>query len=135
MISKKLKTLFLISIFLFIFHGLEEYFTKFYDVYPLLNFQWTNRLFESIPQATFLTFQVMWWFTLLVSYVLLRRDRGTLVFMTFLGLIYIYEATHILSAIVTQSYTPGLFSAPFLPLIGFFYWKERVKHWGKNYGR
>ncbi len=129
MISKNLRRLFLISIPLFIAHGLEEYLTKFYDVYPLLNFTWTRSIFQSIPQATFLTFQLMWWVLLLVVYLLLRRDRGTMYLMTFVGFIYIYEITHIVSALVVQGYTPGLTTGLAFPCVAFFYWKELIKNW------
>ena len=134
MVSNKLKNLFLLSIPLFIVHGIEEYLTKFYDVYPLLNFKWTENMFYSIPQATFLTVQIMWWLLLLIAYVLLRRDKGTLYLMILVGLIYIYELTHILSAIIIQGYTPGFITAILFPFITFFYWKELIKNW-RNYGR
>lgn len=132
MISNKLRNLFLLSIPLFIAHGVEEYLTKFYDIYPLLNFRWTEKIFYSIPEATFLTFQLMWWLLLLAVYFLLRRDKGTLYLMTFAGLIYIYEITHILSAIITQDYTPGFTTALFFPFMAFFYWKELLKNWSKQ---
>lgn len=129
MVSGKLRNLFFISTPLFIVHGTEEYVTHFYDVYPLLNFKWTENVFQSIPQATFFTFQAMWWLLLLVVYVLLRRDKGTIYLMTFVGLIYIYEITHILSAIIVQGYTPGLTTGLLFPFMAFFYWKELLKNW------
>ena len=129
MVSDKLRNLFFTSIPLFIVHGTEEYLTHFYDVYPLLNFKWTENVFQSIPQATFFTFQAMWWLLLLVVYVLLRRDKGTIYLMTFVGLIYIYEITHILSAIIAQGYTPGLTTGLLFPFMAFFYWKELLKNW------
>ena len=132
MISDKLRKLFLISVPLFILHGVEEYLTRFYDVYPLLNFKWTENIFHSIPQATFLTMQIMWWLLLLVAYVLLRRDRGTLYLMTFMGLVYLYEITHILSAIIMQGYTPGFTTALLFPFLAFFYWKELLKNWSRT---
>ncbi len=132
MISNKLKNLFLISIPLFIVHGTEEYLTHFYDIYPLLNFRWTENIFQSIAQATFFTFQIMWWVLLIVVYIFLRGGKGTLYLMTFVGLIYIYEITHILSAILMQGYTPGLTTGLLFPFMAFFYWKELLKKWDKN---
>src|SRR3990167_134079 len=104
MISNKLKTLFLISIPLFIVHGIEEYSTKFYEVYPLLNFKWMEDVFNSIPQASFLTFQIMWWLLLIVTYLLIKGNKSQLVIMFLVGIVYIYECTHILSAIMLQGY-------------------------------
>lgn len=132
MISNKLRNLFLLSIPLFIIHGLEEYLTKFYDVYPVLNMKWTENIFSSIPQASFLTLQVMWWLLLIVAYILLRRDRGTLYLMTLVGLIYLYELTHILSSIMLQGYTPGFNTALLFPFMAYFYWKELLKNWHKK---
>jgi len=129
MVSNKLRNIFLISIPLFILHGIEELLTKFYDIYPLLNFKWTENIFQSIPQATFFFFQIMWWLLLIVAYILLKKDRGTIYLMTFVGLIYIYEITHILSAVVTQGYTPGFTTGLVFPFIAFFYWKELLNNW------
>ena len=127
MISEKLKTLFLISIPVFILHGIEEYTTRFYDIYPLLNFRWTENVFNSIPQATFLTFQIMWWLLLAVTYLLLKGGKPQFFIMVLVGVIYIYECTHILSAIILQGYTPGLTIGLLFPVVGFFYWKELLK--------
>lgn len=132
MISKKLRNLFLISIPLFVAHGIEEYLTRFYDIYPLLNFSWTENIFQSIPQATFFMFQTMWWLLIIVIYILLRRDKGTIYLMTFVGLVYIYEITHILSAVIVQSYTPGFTTGLLFPFMAFLYWKELIRNWAKN---
>ena len=54
MISKKIQNLFLISIFLFIAHGLEEYFTGFYNVDSLFYFAFRHFENMSVFQAAFL---------------------------------------------------------------------------------
>lgn len=135
MISKRLQYLFLISVPLFIAHGIEEYITRFYDIYPILNFKWTENIFSSIPQATFFTVQTMWWVLLLVAYILLRHDKGTLYLMTLVGLIYLYEIHHILTAITSQGYIPGFTTALLFPFIAFFYWKELIKNMKGNHDR
>ena len=129
MISDRLKFLYTLSIPLFILHGIEEYLTKFYDIYPLLNFKWTENVFSNIPQATFLFFQIMWLLLLLVLFLVLKGNKTILIVMTGIGLVYIYECTHILSAVILRGYTPGFTTGLLFPILGFFYWKELLKTW------
>lgn len=128
MISKRLIQLFSLSVVLFILHGTEEYLMGFYNTYPLLHFKWTNSIFSSIPQATFATFQVMWALGLLVAALLLISQKGRMFFLSFMGLIYIYELTHILSAVLVGSYTPGLCTSFLFIPMNYFYWKELLKN-------
>lgn len=113
-------------------HGLEEYTTKFYDVYPLLNFKWMEDVFNSIPQASFLTFQIMWWLLLMVLYLSIRGNKSQFFLMILVGIIYIYECTHILSAILLQGYTSGFTTGLLFPFMTFFYWRELVSNWKQN---
>ena len=75
MISKKLKSIFAISVVFWIAHGLEEYFTGFYDV------DWSLRVFSgllekmSVPQATFLVFQIMLWLAFIVFAFLIASEK------------------------------------------------------------
>ena len=129
MITKRLQNIFLISIPLFIAHGLEEYFTGFYKVDSIfyLVFQYFQSM--SIFQATFLLFQIMIWILLIVSYLVLTGGKWLLSLMTFLGLIFILEMEHLLKVLVSWDYYPGALTALLFPVIGFFFWKELIINW------
>ena len=90
MISQKLKTIFIISIPVFIAHGLEEFFNAFYNI------DWSTKLvFEflyemSVPQATFLVFQIMLWLALIVFAFLIASEKWRLWLMLLPGIIFIF---------------------------------------------
>ena len=126
-ISQKLKTLFFISIPIFIVHGLEEYFTGFYNVDS--SFKFFFHFFETMPvqQATFLLFQIMLWLALIVFAFLIWSEQWRLRLMVLPGLVYIFELHHIWKALEVWGYYHGLITALMFPVIGFLYWKELLK--------
>src|SRR3989338_7665681 len=129
MISKKLKTIFIISIPVFIAHGLEEFFNNFYDIdwSTMLVFGFLNEM--SVPQATFLVFQIMLWLALIVFAFLIASEKWRLRLMFFPGIIFIVELHHPWSVIQSLSYYPGaIISIPLL-IIGFLFWKELLKNY------
>ena len=132
MISQKLKNIFILSIPVFIPHGLEEYFTGFYLVDPIFKFALGPLLTLPTSQATFLLFQLMLWLLLIISYIILKQGRALLIFMTFIGLIFIFELHHLLEAIFSMNYYPGTLTALLFPILGFFYWKELIQNWKKR---
>lgn len=122
--SQRLKNLFYISIPLFIIHGLEEFFTGFYEV------DWSTKLvfgflYEmSVPQATFLVFQIMLWLALIVLAFLVASEKWRLRMMFLPGIIFIVELHHPWSAASSLGYYPGLISSIPLLIVGFLFWKE-----------
>ena len=127
MISQKLKNIFLLSIPLFIAHGIEEYLTGLYKVDSHVKSMFGY--FEHLAplQATFLIFQIMLWLLLIVSYLLIRSEKWQLWLMIIPGVIFIYELHHFYKAFDVGGYYPGLITALLFPVIGGFYWKEWVK--------
>lgn len=67
-VSSKLQHIFLLSIPVFITHGIEEYITKFYNIDNFSRFVFSYTETMSSLQASFITFQIMVWI-LLVSCV------------------------------------------------------------------
>ncbi|MEK7480120.1 MAG: HXXEE domain-containing protein [Patescibacteria group bacterium] len=127
MITKKLKTIFGFSILLFILHGLEEFFTHFYDVDAF-----DQRIFSifsnlSIHGATFATFQIMFWLLLTISFLLILGEKWQFRVLAIAGLIYIYELHHILKAVSEWGYYPGLITALGFPFVAVLFWKEWLK--------
>ena len=128
MISKKLKLLFLLSIPLFITHGLEEYFTGFFNIDPI--FKFVFQYFENMTvfQATFLLFQIMLWLFLITFFFLILGGKWPLRLMVILGVVLIFELHHIIRTIVEWSYYPGTITALLFPILAFFFWKELINN-------
>ena len=126
--SQKLKTLFYISIPVFIAHGLEEFFTGFYNV------DWSTKLVfgflnsMSVPQATFLVFQIMLWITLIVFASLISNEKWRLRLMFLPGVIFLAELHHPWSVITSWDYYPGAITAVPLLILGFLFWRELFKN-------
>ena len=132
MISKKLKTIFYISIPIFITHGLEEIFNGFYNI------DWSTKLVigflneMSVPQATFIVFQIMIWLAFIVFAFLIASEKWRLRLLILPGIIYVFELHHLWKALESWSYYPGAITAIAFPFIAFFFWKELLKNW-KNH--
>ena len=129
MISTKLKTIFAISIPLFIAHGVEEILTGFYTLD-----QWDEWIFGLLPftsvhEAMFVTFQVMLWLTLVVGLLMLQSERMRLYVLGVAGVVYLFELHHIVKAILAGGYYPGLITALLFPPLAYLFWKE----WVRNY--
>lgn len=129
--SPKLQKLFLLSIPVFIFHGLEEYLTGFYTIDNVSRFFFGYAGNMTSLQSSFLTFQVMIGILMIVAYLLLTR-RWVLQIATFFGLLFFFELHHFVKAISVGGYYPGLITALFFPILGFLYWKELLKEWSKR---
>jgi len=130
--TKKLKRLFLISIPIFITHGLEEYFTDFYNIDSFSKFVFGYFKSMSVYQATFLLFQIMIWLLLIISFLLISGNKWQLRLMVIPGLLYVFEFQHIIKALESSSYYSGLITSLLFPIIGFFYWKELINHFKQN---
>ena len=129
MISSRLKNIFILSILVFIAHGLEEYFTGLYNVDSHVEFMFGY--FNTLPnlQAIFFLFQIMFWFTLIIFALLISGEKWQLRLMIIPGLVYIYELYHFWKAISVGGYYPGLITALMFPVIAFFFWKELIRNY------
>lgn len=124
MISRKLKIIFAFSIPLFVLHGIEEFVTHFYDIdtHDQAIFGVLSGL--SNHGATFVTFQVMLWLLLVVSFLLLLGPKWQFNVLALVGVIYLYELHHIYKAVLVGGYYPGLYTGVLFPVAAFFFWKE-----------
>ena len=127
MISQKLKTIFLISIPIFIAHGLEEILFGFAANDSHVAFMFGKLASLPTTQAVFIMFQIMIWLLLVISYLLLLGHKWQLRLMSILGIIFVYELHHLYKAISVGGYYPGIVTAIPLYIIGFFFWKELRK--------
>lgn len=108
-------------------HGIEEFVTHFYDIdaHDQLIFGTLSGM--SVHGATFVTFQVMLWLLLVVSFLLLLGPKYQFNLLATAGFIYIYELHHIFKAISVGGYYPGLYTSLAFPVIAYFFWKEWLK--------
>lgn len=125
MISNKLKTIFALSIPLFIAHGIEEFATHFYNT-DAWDQAISGNLFGNLSThgATFVTFQIMFWLLLIISSLLLLGEKWQFRILAIAGVIYIYELHHIIKAVSVGGYYPGLITALAFPIVAYFFWRE-----------
>jgi len=123
--TKKLNLLFLAEALLLISHGLEEFFIKFYES-SLFFSSFPLELLNFSPKLSFIIVQLLLLLFLLFTYwstFILKKSWG--VYMLFVvGLIIVYEIGHVIEAISSNSYKPGLITAIAILSVGIFYWKE-----------
>lgn len=116
--SNRLKNLFLLSILLFIAHGIEELITGFDRI---------DSQVQLLIIRPFLTFQIIIWLFLIIAYLILLGPKWQLRLMVIPGLIMIYELYHIYKALIVGGYYPGSITGLLFPVLAFFFWKELLK--------
>lgn len=125
MISDKLKKITVIAIIMIYVHGLEEIIIGFWKVDSLLMI-WNGYL-TSIPQAVYFASHVYWWLMLVPILLLVLGGKWALRGLALFGVIFLIEIHHLVGALISWSYYPGLITALFYPIVGFFYWKELIR--------
>lgn len=126
--TKKLKTIFAISIPLFIVHGLEEYFSGYYIQSGFYSFVFEPLGKMTNPESIFWLFQIMFLLLLIISSLLLISEKWRLRVMIIPGLVYLFEIQHLLNALVHWGYYPGAITAIAYPIIAFFFWQELIEN-------
>lgn len=131
MITDKLKKITFISLLVIFVHAIEEIIMGFWKVDSVLMI-W-NEYLVSIPHAVYWASHIPFWFFLIPLFLLILGGKWTLRVMALFGMIFVVEIHHIFYAIfVTKGYYPGLITAIFYPIVGFFYWKELIKNFRKD---
>lgn len=133
MTSKRLENLFLISLLLIYAHGLEENLTGFpyIDSFMVIGAQY----FGTTPEIFYWASHFIWWLSVPLLFLLFRKTRILLFLLTLFSLVFVTEIHHTIKAILAKSYYPGLITALFYPIMGYFFWDELIKNWRKKYGR
>ncbi|MBI5457018.1 HXXEE domain-containing protein [Candidatus Kaiserbacteria bacterium] len=105
----------LISIPMFLLHAWEEYAYQFYLFDPL--FGWLGAVFGISALSIFLIEQAIVLVLLLITAY--KLYRSTLIVV---GLIIIFEISHISISLINFSYVPGLITSLPLLALGTIYW-------------
>ena len=127
MVSYRLRLFFLLAALVFIAHGTEEYLTDFHHIDPIFRFVFAPLLIGDSFRASFVTFQIMIWILLLLSFLLLLGRKYVLGLLCIPGVVMILELHHLLEALIARSYYPGALTALLFPFLAFFYWKELLR--------
>jgi len=130
MISKKLKILLMLSIVVVYLHFLEEVISGFYLNDWIMTY--ISSLFQTINQAQYYASHVVWILMIGPAALLALGGKWTLRVLTLYGLFFIFELHHLIDAIRTLNYCPGVVTNIIFEIIGFFYWKELMNNWRKN---
>ncbi len=128
--SAKLQKLFLLSILLFISHGIEEFATGFYNIDR--SFLLTVGKLGGSLAVVFIIYQLVLWALLWVAYVLVVRGKWIRILSSVIGLVMLLELQHLYEVAVTGKYYPGAYTAVLFPVIGFFFWKELLNNYKKS---
>ena len=129
MITAKLKIIFAFSVPVFIMHGIEEYITGFYELDALDEWIFGLLPFTSTHEATFATFQVMFWLLLIISSLLLVSDRVRFQVLLLIGFVYVIELHHPIKAILAGGYYPGLITSLVFPVFALLFFREWWRIW------
>ena len=127
MISKRLKNIFLLSLLLIYSHGVEEIIGGFQHFDSFMVFG--AKYFGTTPEVFYWISHLVFWILLPTLFLLFRNRRIGLVLISMFGLIFFIEIHHIIKGITANRYYPGMTTALFYPVIGFFFWKELIKNW------
>ncbi len=127
MVSKRIKFLFLLSIPLFVAHGIEEYMTGFYNFDPILfsHLKTHSKELYIVSQIGLVVF------ALFTYYFLLDKKIGLVISLLW-GLLLILELEHFYRALSLHMYTSGFITGLLLVILGIFYWKELITTFRKK---
>src|SRR3989344_9388739 len=126
MISQKLKNIFAFSIPVFIAHGLEEYFTGLY------NFDSFYQSFSNPKMVFVIVVLVLGNISLIIAYMLIQKNKWVFGLSVALGLLLIFELTHVYEAVKLGGYYPGLITFFAFPIIAIFLGKELLNNYKKT---
>ena len=111
----KLKIYFLVTALLLVVHMMEEWLTRFQNVFPFM--LWLGQQFQNKSSAIFFTFMLMVWLLLLISFIFLLEKRKLILWMlSVFSVIYIFELHHPIRALLSGHYYPGAITGLLFPL-------------------
>jgi hypothetical protein len=130
-ITRRLKTIVLLSVIAMIMHGIEEIHQGFYATYTL--FARVSHMFSTKSEALFMGYQVTWWVALALIFALVLSETWRFRILLVYGLVLVYENQHIYHAILERKYYPGVLSSlVILPLSIAFWWEVYLQYRAMN---
>jgi len=131
-ISNRLKILSILSVVVVYLHFFEEIVTGFYQNDWIMKY--ISSFFQNINQAQYYSSHIVWILMIGPAALLVLGGKWTLRVLTLYGFFFIFELHHLIDAIRTFNYYPGLITNIAFEIIGIFYWEELIRNWRKvNY--
>lgn len=125
--SKKLQRLFLVSLVIIYLHGFEEILTGFQYHDSFIAFG-ANKV-GTTPEVYYWVSHITFWIALPLLYFVFKNGKAGLVLAGIFGLIFIVEFHHLIKGALSFQYYPGMITALFYPILGFFFWRQLIKDW------
>lgn len=132
MVSKKLKSITFVALGVIYLHGVEEILMGFYQNDSTMKL--FGHYFNLSANEFYWISHLIWWITLPILFLLVVKKQLFWLMVLF-GIVFIVEIHHLIKAAQAMTYYPGMLTAIFYPIIGFFYWRELIINLRKNYGR
>ena len=133
MVSKRLKTILLLTLGIIYLHGLEEVISGFQYDDPWMI--WFADFFSTKTEVFYWSFHIMWWLLIPISLLFIFGGRKwTYFLLSLFGLAYFIELHHPIKALVFSRYYPGMITGLLYPVVGIFYWGQLIKDW-RNYAK
>lgn len=114
-IEMNIKNILTVALPLFIIHAVEEFSTGLLKIDPF--FRWVGA--KGFSVTTFYIVEQI----LLVAILLWAIYKPKRPILILIGFLFIFEITHVVPALQTMSYYPGIVTAIPLVIVGIFYWK------------
>ena len=106
MVPFKLRLAVFLLILIQVFHSIEEYMFRFYDQFPVFRFY--TKIYASIPQGVFVTFNVAFVLLLLLGFLLTFFKRSRTIFPFAFALLQFFNGLyHGVWSLVSWHYFPG----------------------------
>ncbi|MBA3724813.1 MAG: HXXEE domain-containing protein [Candidatus Levybacteria bacterium] len=130
MISKKLKTITHVALIVIYLHGLEEIITGFYHNDSTMAF--LGNYFNASASQFYWVSHVIWWVSLPILFIAVLKIKKLFWLMVVFGSVFFIEIHHVVKALFSMTYYPGMITAIIYPFIGFFYWRELINNFKKR---
>ncbi|MCH7641529.1 HXXEE domain-containing protein [Patescibacteria group bacterium] len=125
--QSKLNKLFLISLVLIYLHGVEEIVTGFQHVDSFMVY--FASVFSISTESFYWVSHIIWWVSLPFLYLIFSKTKYSFYLLALYGVVFFTEIHHLVKAILSISYYPGMITAMLYPLFGIFYWRQILNEW------
>ncbi len=133
-LSLRMKSYFLISIFLMLLHKIECYYTEEWLESPfflaiITSSHWAGMdTTQMMGEVMFLVFCIWLFIGLFMGWLVLRGGNWGPIALAVWGLTYVLEWHHVIRTLARGEYYSGVYSSIVYLAFGFFYWRELSSH-------
>jgi|SRR3989344_7663765 len=110
---------------IFFIHFLEELYFSFYKLDTFILF--LAKYVGLDVYILYILIQLILFLFLAIILILIIMHKNIEYGSFIIGILLVFEASHIIPAIISKSYYPGLFSGCLLFILGIWYWYKFIK--------